>query len=76
MYSAFVRVRVYVCVNRLGRDAWNGWVIWLRCVTIGFLKFVCLHGYLKHIYVFHGPKKKWRDVLKDDLTALGIKDSC
>jgi len=37
---------------------------------------ICLFGWLPQTRPFHGPKKRWRDVLKDDLTALGIKDGC
>jgi len=54
-----------------GRHFLNGWVRWLKCLikTIGYLTFVCLHCYL-----FHGPKNRWRDVLKGDFIALDIKD--
>jgi len=35
--------------------------------------FVCLHGYLRLVH-FMGQRR--RDVFKDDLTALGIRDGC
>ena len=28
------------------------------------------------MWPFHGPKRRWRDVLKSDLQSLGISDGC
>jgi len=35
---------------------------------------VCLFGWLPQVRPFHGPKRRWRDVLKSDLRSLGISD--
>jgi len=56
-----------VSVLNLGRDAWNGWVIWCRHRT----PRICLFAWLPQTHPFHGPKKRWRDILKADLTSLG-----
>ena len=37
---------------------------------------ICLFAWLPQARPFHGPKKRWRDMLKDDLTSLGISDGC
>ena len=35
---------------------------------------MCLFGWLPQTRPFHGPKKRWRDSLKDDLSSLEIND--
>ena len=37
---------------------------------------ISLFAWLPQARPFYGPKKRWRDVLKDDLTSLGISDGC
>ena len=36
----------------------------------------CLFGWLTQVRPFHGPKQRWRDLVKSDLHSLGISDGC
>ena len=37
---------------------------------------ICLFGWLAQVRPFHGPKWRWRDLVKSDLQSLGIGDGC
>ena len=37
---------------------------------------ICLFGWLAQVRPFHGPKRRWRDLVKSDLRSLGIGDGC
>ena len=37
---------------------------------------ICLFGWLAQVRPFHGPKRRWRDLVKSDLHSLGISDGC
>ena len=37
---------------------------------------ICLFGWLPQVRPFHGPKRRWRDIVKSDLQSLGISDGC
>ena len=37
---------------------------------------ICLFGWLAQVRPFHGPKRRWRGLVKSDLRSLGIGDGC
>ena len=52
------------------------WLGHVARMTEHRLPRICLFGWLAHVRPFHGPKKRWRDLVKSDLQSLGIDDGC
>ena len=40
------------------------------------LPMICLFGWLSHSHPFCGPRRRWRDIIKDDLKSVGVSDGC
>ena len=75
---AMVRQRwgdMEVIATKLRRRSleWLGHVA--RMAEYRLLRF-CLFGWLAQVRPFHGPKLRWRDLVKSDLQSLGIGDGC
>ena len=52
------------------------WLGHVARMTVCRLPRICLFGWLAQVRPFHGPKRRWRDLVKSDLQSLEISDGC
>ena len=52
------------------------WLGHVARMTVCRLPRICLFGWLAQVRPFHGPKRRWRDLVKSDLQSLEVSDGC
>ena len=76
--SAVVRQRwgdMETIAIKLGRRLLE-WLGHVARMTVCRLPWICLFGCLAQVRPFHGPKQRWRDLVKSDLQSLESSDGC
>ena len=56
------------------RQRWGDVLEHVARIIEYYLPQIYLFGWLAQVQPFHGPKRKWRDLVKSDLQSLGISD--